>query len=298
MRRDWVDADHPAASGWGITRWIAGLILLVAAGLKIRDLVMGAVSPASPFASPSTLMAVADLEILLGLWLILGIAPAIAWRAAVVFFAGMALVSLNLAWIGRSSCGCLGSRLAIHPWYTFFADLALVIALSRWRPGGEASRHRLLPSLQRTILTGCMWFLGGAVLLALGYLAIHRRGSSVNETLASWRGESLDVQPSFTDLGRLVPGTSQTFRVRLVNHTDHPIHIFGGTSDCSCMAADDLPADVSAHGSRTLDVVVKIGGTTGSFSRSFIFYTDDRNQPEALAGVTGRVVPTDDRPGS
>ena len=80
-----------------------------------------------------------------------GLYPRASRLVAVGCFAAFAAVSLWKALSGESTCGCLGSRIVIHPWYTLGFDCVVLMALialrvapsgrSGWR--GLAARARL-----------------------------------------------------------------------------------------------------------------------------------------------------------
>lgn len=110
----------------------AGLLLVAAGALK------GYVAT-SPLAGSSLLFSrwfligAVECEIVLGLWLVCGLAPRVAWRAALAAFAAFAGVSLYRGLTGAESCGCFGA-LSIGPWWTFAGDVAAVCALAWWWP--------------------------------------------------------------------------------------------------------------------------------------------------------------------
>ena len=117
---------------WVVSRCLA-LLLFIAAGLKLYGLRVEAVASMGVFAAPQIQLAVVILEISLGLWLLSGKAPDGSWLVALFTFSAFAAVSLWLASIGRSSCGCFG-RLAVSPWYAFAIDVVVLAALTLSRP--------------------------------------------------------------------------------------------------------------------------------------------------------------------
>jgi hypothetical protein len=85
---------------------------------------------------------VSACEIILGLWLILGVHPQWARRAAVACFLAFLAVSLIKVSVGEDKCGCFGP-LPVSPWMTLGLDGAAAAALLFTRPpdrGWHSSR--------------------------------------------------------------------------------------------------------------------------------------------------------------
>jgi hypothetical protein len=80
------------------------------------------------------------------------------------------------------------------------------------------------------------------------------------------------------------------FRVQLTNHNNHPIHVVGGTTTCSCITTLDLPLQLPEKSTGSINVALKFVGSPGRFQRSFVLYTDDERQPIAVARFSGRVI--------
>ena len=112
---------------------ILSSVLLVASALKIHQLASGAVVADSYLNSPWFRVALIELELCLGLWLLLGFYPRQARFLALACFGAFAAVSLQQALAGRVSCCCFGA-LAVRPWFTFLFDVAAVGGLWHWRP--------------------------------------------------------------------------------------------------------------------------------------------------------------------
>jgi hypothetical protein len=74
--------------------------------------------------------------------------------------------------------------------------------------------------------------LGGAsiVLAALVGLAVSIYGSP-DTASAHLRGERISLYPRLVDLGTGDPGEIRETVVEVVNRTDHPIRLIGGTKD-------------------------------------------------------------------
>ncbi len=262
---------------------VLGVVLLVAAGLKGYELSFDPLADDSFLASPRLQIAVIDGEILLGLWLLSGLARRGAWMAALGFFIAVAGLSLYMALAGQSSCGCFG-RVTVNPWLSFAFDGVAVAALMIWRPlPSQETPAVWLRGVLRTGLATAVFLtlIGGAFLLAFDDPAA---------ALARLRGEVIAVEPNVSQVGDGVPQEQRQFAVQLTNHGGRPVRILGGTTTCSCIATEDLPITVPAGESRSIAVSVRFSGGAGRFQHSFIFYTDDEKQPVVTARFAGRVI--------
>ena len=105
----------PASSA--IVRGVAvalGLVLVVAAGLKLYGLNVSPLPGIGWLSVPGVQMAVVAAELLVGFWLLSGTAKPYAWLAALGLFSAFAIVSGYLGFIGQASCGCFGTIEASH----------------------------------------------------------------------------------------------------------------------------------------------------------------------------------------
>jgi hypothetical protein len=262
---------------------ILGVFLLAAAGLKAYGLALDPLSQESFLGSPRVQVAAVEIETLLGLWLLSGRLPRLAWGCALGFFGLLAGVSLLLALDGQRSCGCLG-RVEASPWLAFAFDLGAVVSLLIWRPARELETRPVvwLGGLLKTV-AGTVAFLtliGGAFLLLC---------DNPNEALARLRGEAITVEPAVSQVGQAVAGEQRTFAVRLTNIQQRPVRIVGGSADCFCIATDDLPFTLRPGQSRSIQVRVTFRGGGGRFQHRFVFYTDDEKQAAVAARFGGRV---------
>jgi hypothetical protein len=123
--------------------------------------------------------------------------------------------------------------------------------------------------------------IGGTFLLAI---------DNPVDALARLRGESLTVSPSETKVGDGVLGEERIFTIHLRNHTDRTIRVVGGTTNCGCVATDNLPIDLPPRESRRIDVHMKFSGGLGRFQHRFVLYTDDNQQRVVVARFSGRVI--------
>ena len=206
-----------------------GLLLLVAAGLKLNGLAVEPGGRMGLFTAPAFQVGVVEFEIFLAIWLLSGKQPLGAWTTAFAIFVVFAGVSAYQGWIGQASCGCFG-RLSINPWYTFGIDLAVLLALFLARPELEPLRK------QPGLIFGAMLpaFLGlfgaTAVLGALSGGASLLFGSA-DVALARLRGERISLYPRLVDVGTGASGETREAAVEVVNRMPHPIRLIGGTQD-------------------------------------------------------------------
>lgn len=230
-------------------------------------------------------LALIVLEGLLGLWLLCGLSKPLAWLTAVSAFATLGGASLYLLMIGQASCGCFGS-VPVHPGQSLALDLALLVGLGLFRPplASDPSAERLLRWLARgavgvaafaaaVVLAGCLWF------------------GSLPEALAYLRDERLTLSPSVLDFGQGANGESRLATVSVLNRTDRPVRIVGGTTDCSCATTKDLPVTIPPHERRAVTVRLMFPRTSGGLvSRAAWLMTDDPEERFLTLRLVGRVV--------
>ncbi|MCX5647508.1 MAG: DUF1573 domain-containing protein [Planctomycetota bacterium] len=114
-------------------RTALGLLLLVAAALKTHQLATEPVPGEGLLSSRGFQIVWVEGEILLGLWLVSGLARRAAWAAALACFVVFVGVTLPKALTGADSCGCFGA-VKVNPWYTLVLDVGAVGALTTFRP--------------------------------------------------------------------------------------------------------------------------------------------------------------------
>jgi hypothetical protein len=220
------------------------------------------------------------------MWLLSGRWQHAAWMASVIFFSALAAVSLNLAIRGQTDCGCLG-RLAVHPWVTLMIDLAILAALLLFRPKETITLSKFKVNFAfRLVKTGA----ATAVFVSLIALLFFTLVDRPTDALARLRGEPLTIEPAVSNVGEATAGTQHWFTVQLVNHTDRPIRVVGGTTGCGCTATQDLPVTVPPYEMRPIRVRMTFSGGSGYFQRRFAVFTDQPSQPVVVARYAGRVV--------
>jgi len=233
-----------------------------------------------PFLSPRLYSAAIKFELILGLWLLSDVAHVWSWITTIGFFGFLAFVSFRLGWLGQSSCGCLGRAITLHPWWAFSIDVAALAALALFRPRQIATGQRAgIPSIiGGTAIVACVT---GGVVLWYG---------SPRSALAHVRGETVAVSPETLEIGSGKRGDFQAVALNVTNYHDKKIRIVGGTSDCSCIATDDLPIELAPNETHSINIRVKYAGTAGVFRRSFVLYADDEHLRVVPVALTGHVL--------
>lgn len=277
----------PTKIGFAVVSRVLGLLLLAAAGLKLHGLAIDPVGRSGIFSGPEWQVAALELEVLLGFWLLAGARPAGAWLGSILTFTFFAAISGYQTWVGQASCGCFGA-VVVSPGHALGLDLVVVFVLLIARPDfssvhDEPRRGWIVALAPLGIgLAGI-----AAILLILAGLATATAGS-VDAALAQLRGERLSIQPRLADVGRGRAGETREITLQLRNWADEPIRIIGGTSDCSCVATEQLPITIPAGESRSLTVKMRLPAKQGTFTRKAFLWTDDDHNRRLYFRLTGR----------
>ncbi|HTU93483.1 MAG TPA: MauE/DoxX family redox-associated membrane protein [Gemmataceae bacterium] len=112
-----------------VIRVVLGILLLAEAALKIYGWSVSTIPPVGWFSTPSVQAAAIGWEILLGLWLLSGVALVGSWLAAIATFVLLSGISGYLGWIGQATCDCFGATIQASPWLAFAVDLAALLML-------------------------------------------------------------------------------------------------------------------------------------------------------------------------
>ncbi len=269
---------------FGIIRVILGLLLLAAA-LKLHGLNVSALPRVGLWSQPWVQSTAAVCEFLLGSWLLSGAAPHAARWAALATFALFAAVSGYLGVIGVASCGCFGVIRA-HPWHAFAVDIvAIVLLLLARPPRTTAAPARLTAGL---VAPAASVVAALIVLTAIGTIIYGSPGAA----LAHLRGEPVALKPSYIELGTARPGEIHEHTITIMNYDSQPVKVFGGTTDCSCSATQDLPVEIPPHESRTVRISVRLpsSASRGMFTRVADLITDHPRQPVLRLRIGCRIV--------
>jgi thiol-disulfide isomerase/thioredoxin len=115
---------------------VAGVVLLVAAILKIHQLLTEPILSRSFWESWHFFLIQIPLELGLSIWLLSTLFRKGAWLVALLAFGIFIGVTLHKGLIGVASCGCFG-RVHVNPWITLTAiDIPIFLALLIFRPVG------------------------------------------------------------------------------------------------------------------------------------------------------------------
>jgi thiol-disulfide isomerase/thioredoxin len=115
---------------------VTGLVLIVAAVLKIHQLLTEPIISKGFWESWEFFLIQIPLELGLGIWLVCGLFRKAAWVVAVLAFGLFIAVTLQKGLIGAESCGCFG-RVKVNPWITLSViDIPIFLSLVIFRLKG------------------------------------------------------------------------------------------------------------------------------------------------------------------
>lgn len=269
-----------------MVRLLLGAVLSGAAALKFQGLSTGALPQNPLLASPHLLLLAIEVEALLGLWLLSGLAQRHARLAGIGFFALLTAISLHQGLTGQRSCGCFGT-IHVSPWWTFAFNVAAIASLAWFRPRVASTAAAPPAWVQPWVQIGVG---AGAILVVVVGIFLLLHDEPVR-ALAQLRGEAVGVEPYVTDVGAGRPGEMRTFTIHLTNYTARPVRVVGGTTSCSCVTTKDLPVELPPARSRTIRVEMRFAGSPGRFLHRFVLYTDNEHQWAVVAHFTGSVSP-------
>lgn len=258
-----------------------GLLLLAAAYLKLRDLTWEPFGKAI-LVSPRLRIIFVEAEAILGLWLLLGIAPRTLWMAATVYFTTLAGVSVYLASHGEPTCGCFGQT-TISPWITFGVDVVAIAALALTRPALRGQHCN--DKATRTVF---VW--AGVALVAVLIIQLVRFGGAT-AAWAAMTAHGLAVDPDVAHVGSSAVGDEVTFAVTLRNQSSQSIHVIGGTNNCVANCMLDLPVVIPPRASRSVRIRAPFRGAPGKFAREYSLISDLKPGGVVTARFTGMVLP-------
>ena len=155
-----------------------------------------------------------ELELLVGLSLLIGFVARLTRVVAAIIFAVFLLYSLTQAFNGARNCGCLG-KIELSPWLAALVDGLVLAVLGFWRPKEESCRvlHRLCWVLPVAAL-------GGAASLWIA---------------SSTPFPRITVEPHVVDLGVVSQGAQTDLKFILRNPHSQPVAISRIESSCPCI---------------------------------------------------------------
>jgi len=191
-------------------------------------------------------------------------------------FTVFSVVSAFSGFIGYSDCGCFGP-IKVNPWVTFALDLTALALLFSVRPQFFTVR----PIASFALLAGA------AILVSMGIVLA---GSPVGDhLLAFFRGNKVYIVPAVSDFGCGPQGTTKTLRVNIINRSDSPVRIVGGTANCSCTILKDLPILLQGNGQIEVEIEVMLKGQPGLFDIKYQIFTDLKKDEKITGVVNGRI---------
>jgi hypothetical protein len=153
-----------------LSKWIPAAVLFTAAALKAQQLATDAALGVLYGSKIVTLMA-AEGEVVLAIWLLIGLWPQICRRVAITTFTAFSCYALYSFVSGSRSCGCFG-QIRVHPQWTLVLDLALVATLWRWNasPDSTVKQSAILTRPRRiavaVIMLGSIAILAATIVIA------------------------------------------------------------------------------------------------------------------------------------
>jgi len=263
---------------FAVIRVVLGILLLAAAALKIYGWSVSAVPPVGWFSTPSVQAIAIGWEILLGLWLLSGVALVGSWLAAIATFVLLAGISGYLGWIGQATCRCFGTIKA-SPWHAFGVDVSALVLLAVGQPKWQSAKPIERGALWRSVTPAAYFVLGvGAVIASLAGIGTWVYGSP-EAALAHLRGELVVASPEYVDFGTGKPGEKLEAVVVIHNLSARPVRIYGGTSDCSCVVTRGLPVTIPSGESRRISVIlIAPNSAPGAYTREAWLLTDCAQQ--------------------
>jgi hypothetical protein len=221
----------------GAVHCAAGVLLIVAAGMKAAGLVLDAEASTSLVRLGQ--FALIQFELLLGGALLFNLRPRATWFVAIATFALFAIVSGQKAMAGAPSCGCFGA-VTVAPGITAGIDVAMLVLL--WVAGPRVGRREQIGPDRNRITRA------GAIAIALLMLL----GASVF-VFAIVPKPGLVAEQADFDVGPVTPPLHGQFDHRFVlrNTSSRAIRIIGSETSCGCTAAD-YPHEAIAPGATAL----------------------------------------------
>ncbi|MDY3563706.1 hypothetical protein R5W23_005322 [Gemmata sp. JC673] len=273
-----------ARYGYGTTATLAGLIFFTAALLKYQHFRSG-----NAIASEQVLFVA---ELLLGTWLLLGLARTTTRYVGIGVFALLFAAAAYKYRLGASSCGCFGA-VTVPPWVTMIVDGLFVVAFCVLRPQSPdpmpttARRARwafvLLPIVGVLAIIPAVRWRGPATptppaaLAALKAEATSRPDTQCVAFRATVVSENADIKESKTVTERGPNGIVSTYTIFAKQELSYEYVICG----------DDLRRDRTVGG-KTEEIVVRHKGVT-------LQYAPGRNQAFIRKIVDYEDLPVDPR---
>ncbi len=127
---------------YGAVSAVVGAVLLVAAALKTHELATGPLDPSDVLGNRHLWIALVEVQIALGLAMLLGLLPRFTQSVAILLFGAFVLFLVYALATGQQSCRCFG-KASVWPGWVLVGDLSAIACLVLARHGAPSpSRAR------------------------------------------------------------------------------------------------------------------------------------------------------------
>jgi hypothetical protein len=235
-----------------------GVILLISAALKAAG--SGAAPLTPDRILPETSRAFVGVEVVVGLWVLSGLAPRAGRLVAVALTTTFLAVNVVAAARGAPSCGCFGPitvppAVAAAVEAVYLAALVLLPARRPWTPADA----------------NALWAGGLAAVLFAGYVGVgYWRTGRVSADWVGRGGEKVEFEQ---DAGEGDPGAVVPLELAWTNAGPDRVQLTYLRASCGCMQAPGLPAWVAPGETVRLPVAFRSPATPGPFRRDFTVLT-------------------------
>ncbi len=197
---------------------IFGVLFLIAGYLKAHQVSMIMAVPTGLWSSPLLRLAQVEFEYGLGLWLLSGLFPKMAHRAATGCFAVFSCFLLYKVIRGETTCGCFGA-IEFLPAVALVFDILAVGVLLTIRPTAKQSVVVSLPLLR--------YALAGMLFVCI----------NIPMSLALYRNGAPPLVPSapLIQLGKLEAGGKREETVWLLNSGNGEVEVERIEASCDCL---------------------------------------------------------------
>jgi len=185
---------------WLLVPGFPAAALVAASYLKIYQLTVDPFYRLPFIGSRWMTLGIAQVELLIGLWLISGVGWRWAKWVGIVSYGILAAVSFVQVLNGAESCGCFG-RLKIDPSYMLAFDVLALFILTLWRPAMFCLLHRTKLSIRsKAIATASILLAASQPMVVAWAETLFRSSASVDEA----EGKLVILEPE-NWLGKPVP---------------------------------------------------------------------------------------------
>jgi uncharacterized membrane protein len=194
-----------------------GIILIAGGALSFYDSTVSVQQDDMASLFP---MICGEVELLGGLWLLLGVHPAQTRPWVVAAMIGVWISSVYQLFTGKCSSNWFGS-LSVNPWLVLFLSLAALVLLLRWPHSSGRDNSPLTPSTTLGLgITALLVTVAGVSQQPLIVLAgvANLKGHPIKDTALKFRGNSIEVEVRTDEKGyfRLPPIRPGQYTVSMI----------------------------------------------------------------------------------